>query len=78
MKGRPVIRSDASKLVLIERPKMELRSGIEMSNIKIATPFNKLVFLMNPSKIECDETSIGLHESDVIAMACGIGGGSVF
>jgi hypothetical protein len=43
--------------------------NIDFKDIIIATPFNKVGFQMNPSKTECDETLVGLHEPNVIAMS---------
>jgi hypothetical protein len=35
----------------------------------LATPFNKVGFLMNPSRTECEKASADLSEPTVIAMS---------
>jgi hypothetical protein len=43
--------------------------NLDLSEILIATPFNKIGFQMNPSKEECEEALAEAPESNVIAMS---------
>ena len=43
--------------------------NIDLSEILIATPFNKVGFQMNPSKEECEKALAEVPESNVIAMS---------
>jgi hypothetical protein len=42
---------------------------IDLHDVIIATPFNKVGFQMNPSKEDCERTLAILHEPNVIAMS---------
>jgi len=42
---------------------------IDLKQITIATPFNRVGFQMNPSKIDCEKTLAEIPESNVIAMS---------
>jgi len=42
---------------------------IDLHDVIIATPFNKVGFQMNPSKEDCEKTLAILHEPNVIAMS---------
>jgi hypothetical protein len=42
---------------------------IDFSEILIATPFNKIGFQMNPSKVECEKALSEISETNVIAMS---------
>ncbi|MGA2767336.1 MAG: hypothetical protein ABSF24_03360 [Candidatus Bathyarchaeia archaeon] len=43
--------------------------GIDLHDVMIATPFNKVGFQMNPSRSECEKVLAQVPESDVIAMS---------
>jgi hypothetical protein len=43
--------------------------NIDFSQITIASPFNKIGFQMNPSRIKCEEALSGVTGSKVIAMS---------
>lgn len=43
--------------------------GIDFGDVIIATPFNKIGFQMNPSKIDCENALISLSNFNVIAMS---------
>jgi len=43
--------------------------GIDFRQVIIATPFNKIGFQMNPSKIDCENALIDIYEPNVIAMS---------
>jgi hypothetical protein len=43
--------------------------NVDFNEIVVATPFNKVGFQMNPSKIECEKALAVLPESSVIAMS---------
>lgn len=42
---------------------------IDLQQLTIATPFNKVGFQMNPSKLDCEKTLADIPESNVIAMS---------
>jgi len=43
--------------------------NLDFSEIMIATPFNKIGFQMNPSRVECEKALAEVPESNVIAMS---------
>jgi len=43
--------------------------GIDLHDVMIATPFNKIGFQMNPSRSECEKALAQVPESNVIAMS---------
>jgi len=43
--------------------------GLDLGKLAIASPFNKVGFQMNPSRVECEKALECLHESNVVAMS---------
>lgn len=43
--------------------------GLDLGKLAIASPFNKIGFQMNPSRIECEKALLSLQEPNVIAMS---------
>jgi len=43
--------------------------GLNLDDVTIATPFNKIGFQMNPSRTECEKALGNLPESTLIAMS---------